>query len=184
MLKNEFTTPLEVEDLGNSLRRITAPLHYFDPWGREIIVPVGFITDFASVPALARCGVVALLLCRLLRSVLYHPAWLIALYAAEALAYFVIFVAEWLEDTTTDAIAAVHDWLYATRRFPKPVADWILFKGMRAKNAPRSALLKRLLFLDAVGVGGWFAWWGDARRRHNLAAKAHAYTEAGAGGRT
>lgn len=64
-MKSEFRTNLELEEVKdsadpvftisaeNSRFRLTAPLVYYsEHLGRELTVPKGFITDFASVPRL------------------------------------------------------------------------------------------------------------------------------------
>jgi hypothetical protein len=52
-MKSEFRTTLEVEQIPGNLWRLLAPfVYYSENLGREITVPAGFITDFASVPRL------------------------------------------------------------------------------------------------------------------------------------
>ena len=45
-----FLTPLLVEEVDKNNWRLHAPLRYVRSNGEEIIVPEGFVTDFASVP--------------------------------------------------------------------------------------------------------------------------------------
>lgn len=47
-----FRTTLKVEKIGEDRWRLTAPLIYVSTILGEIIVPEGFVTDFASVPRL------------------------------------------------------------------------------------------------------------------------------------
>lgn len=51
--KAQFLTTLRVEEIDETNWRLTAPLHYHSAiLGAVIVVPEGFITDFASVPRL------------------------------------------------------------------------------------------------------------------------------------
>lgn len=47
---NEFVTTLKTEQLGRTKFKLLAPLHYRDSLG-DIVVPTGFITDFANLKA-------------------------------------------------------------------------------------------------------------------------------------
>lgn len=48
----QFLTPLRVEQVNGAMWRLLAPLHYASSLTDPIAVPVGFLTDFASVPRL------------------------------------------------------------------------------------------------------------------------------------
>jgi len=51
-----FTTRLKIEAIpGENTYVLIAPLIYISIKGKKITVPLGFETDFASVPAFAKC---------------------------------------------------------------------------------------------------------------------------------
>jgi hypothetical protein len=53
MRQAAFLTSLDVRQISEDDWELLAPLHYYSPLlSREIIIPAGFITDFASVPRL------------------------------------------------------------------------------------------------------------------------------------
>ena len=158
-MRNIFITELETRDLCNGQRILTSPLKYIDPDGRLITVPVGFQTDFASIPPLARFAAIVLVLAQLLA--LGYSPWF---YALEAFAIFVILIAEWLENESTDKIATVHDYIYKTHCRSRSKADWILYNGMEARNAPRSGIIKSLFFWVNVRLFGWKPWRDDAEK--------------------
>ena len=155
-MKNEFLTELLVADLGDGWRILTGELKYVDERGVLWTVPVGFKTDFASVPSLARWFCFPLALCQLIARL-----WLPEFYLLELFCLWVIFVAEWLEDSTTDSIAAVHDFLYKTKPVSRWQADAILFQGMFATGAPHNPMWKRCLFWFNVRCFGWVPWRTD-----------------------
>ena len=157
-MQNIFLTPLETRDCGDGLRILTAPLKYIDPDGTLITVPVGFKTDFASIPPLARFAAIVLVIAQLLARF-----WCPWFYALEAFAIFVILIAEWLENESTDAIASVHDFIYKTRCRSRWQADMILYNGMAARNAPPSGITKSLFFWVNVRIFGWKPWRDDYR---------------------
>ena len=45
-----FLTPLRVERIDDRRWRLTGPLAWSDGEGNRLMVPVGFVTDFASIP--------------------------------------------------------------------------------------------------------------------------------------
>ena len=153
---NRFLNMLHDEALSGGHARLIAPLHYVTPWGEHLEVPKGFRTDFASVPSLARFGIVFASLFQIL-AVFYSP-WF---YILEAFCAWVIFVAEWLENRDSDMAAVVHDWLFKTRRFGFWKSNLILFYALRANGAPSNPLWKRWLFLINVCLFGWIPWIQD-----------------------
>ena len=155
---NRFLSKLHVEPLPGGKARLTAHLDYIDPWGKIIMVPRGFETDFASVPSLARFGVIAAAMFQLFT---IDSAWW---YLAELFAFWVIFVSEWLENRDSDEAAVVHDFLYTTQTRPRFVADMILFSALDARGAPYNPLWKRLLFLINVRIFGFIPWHDDKSR--------------------
>ena len=157
-VKNIFITELETRDCGDGFRILTEPLKYIDPDGEMIVVPTGFKTDFASVPPLARFAVIVLVISQIIARLLCP--WF---YFLEAFAIFVVLIAEWLENCSTDKIATVHDYIYKTRCRPRWKADWILYTGMAARNAPKSGIIKSLFFWLNVRLFGWKPWIDDAK---------------------
>ena len=73
--------------------RLNSDLVYIDPEGARHVVPSGFITDFASVPELARLASYVLLLAipAAILSAWFHIVWL--LIAAGVLCLFSVWVA-------------------------------------------------------------------------------------------
>lgn len=156
---NAFLTPLRCQQVPNSNRWIvTDELMYRDPYGNLIVVPKGFVTDFASVPPLARFASFIALFFQYLSRFLW---WMVIF---EGLALIVIALAETIENSGTDEIAVIHDYLYATRLFPRWKADWILNKGMIARGATYNPLWKRFLFWFNVRLAGWVPWANDAKK--------------------
>ena len=154
-VRNRFLNRLHVESLPGGRARLTAPLHYVTPAGELIVVPRGFETDYASVPSLARLGVMFAFTCWLIS--IWHPAALVGMFAA----YAVIFIAEWLENRDSDEAAVVHDWLYKQQKHWRWQADWILFSALAARGGPENALWKRWLFYVNVRLFGWKPWHDD-----------------------
>lgn len=136
---------------------------YVDPWGEVIVVEVGFVTDFASVPSLARMFGLLLAVAALVGR--FFPSLRSACLGVCLFSWAVIMMAEWLENSGTDEIAAVHDKVYATRCRSRWKGDLILFHGMVAKGATRNNLAKRLLFWTNVRLAGWWPWIQDAKKR-------------------
>jgi hypothetical protein len=101
LVSNRFLSRLHVEPLPGGRARLTAPLHYVTTDGELIVVPRGFETDYASVPALARFGVITAVSGQL--CAIWHP-WA---YLLEAFALWVCFVSEWLENRDSDEAAVV-----------------------------------------------------------------------------
>jgi len=53
MARSQFLSPLQVEQIDEKNWRLLADLRYYSALlGREVVVPKGFVTDFASVPRL------------------------------------------------------------------------------------------------------------------------------------
>jgi hypothetical protein len=51
MVKAMFLSPLQVEQIDDKNWRVLTPLRFYSvELGRMVIVPAGFVTDFASVP--------------------------------------------------------------------------------------------------------------------------------------
>ena len=158
--RNQFLECGAFQPVPNSRNFIvTERLHYIDPDGNEIVMEVGDMTDFASIPPLARLGMIVALACQYLAR--KNPEW----YFLEGFAAWVCLIAEWLENSGTDEIAAIHDKIYQTRCRSFWKANWILFKGMVAKGATRNNILKRILFYVNVTAFGIIPWIQDARKK-------------------
>jgi hypothetical protein len=138
-------------------------LKFLDMNGNVHVVHSGFVTDFASIPSLARLGATVMLLATAL---LPWAGW-------SALALLALgFVIAWLDpvlngDELLDAPAVLHDEGYRRKRLGntswllKFYWDWILFQAMRANGCP---LWKCWLIWFNVAAFGWFAWFIDGRQ--------------------
>ena len=105
-----------------------------------------------------RFAIIVALICQFLAR--RHPQF----YFLEAFAAWVCYIAEWLENSGTDEIAAIHDKCYQTRCRGFWKANYILFMGMVAKGATRNNILKRILFYVNVTLFGIIPWINDARK--------------------
>lgn len=133
-------------------------LVYKDDDGTITTVPSEFATDFASVPALARLAGAVLALAEI-AALKWHAAHIVSV-----IAWVVIMLAEWIENDNSDLAAVVHDFDYRFHRVPRWRADWRLFKALGAKNGPKNAMLKRILFYINVRLAGWWAWIHEPKR--------------------
>lgn len=159
----KFLTPIKVEYYKLNLWKLADVLKFRDSRGDVHVVPAGFVTDFASIPSLARIGAVVMLL-----AVILLP-WLGLLAACLFMTGFLI---AWLDpllngDDKLDGPASVHDNGYKRRRLGntswvlKFYWDWVLFDAMRAVKEP---LWKCVLIWFNVSVFGWVAWFQDGRK--------------------
>ncbi len=73
-MRNVFLSDLDTRDRGNGKRMLVSRLDYVDCDGKLIQVPVGFETDFASIPPLARMAAWVLLLSQVL-ALACAPGW-------------------------------------------------------------------------------------------------------------
>lgn len=161
----KFLTKLETTPLPDGVNhQLVKPLHFLDDDGTLIIVPAGFITDFASFPRLAFIGGMVILFTMpfLLAFIWLH--WLVAAAVAGLIfanGLFVVLVAEALElDDLIDPGATVHDFGYRVKRGSKMIWDGRLYRAMKATNRP---LWKRIVVYEGVNVGGFKAWRDDGR---------------------
>ena len=160
--RNVFLSRGAFRSIPNSNRWVvTEEIRYLDPEGNLIVVPVGFETDFASVPSLARIFGALLALLIVLGRIFESLKWICL--ACAFLCWLVVMMAEWLENSGTDEIAAVHDWIYGTRCRPRWKGDWILYCGMDAKGATRNGKAKSFLFWLNVRMAGWWPWIQDKK---------------------
>lgn len=163
---NRFLSVPQFESLSDGVRfRVCKTFTYVDTDGRCIDIPEGFVTDFASVPPLARFAAFILALCYFIARLFPQTGTFATIIGV--ISWWIILIAEWLENSATDAIASVHDFIYATRCRPRWKADFILFKGMKAINSPRSRFAKRFFFWLNVRLFGWKPWIDDARKIYN-----------------
>jgi len=163
--RNAFLSRPEYKDLPDGVNWELAgkPMRYVDPWGKEINVPVGFKTDFASIPDLSRIALYVLWF-GLMLALNYCPwFWILFLVAS-----WVIYIAEsFLHEGTWDDQSALHDWMYATRCRTFLQSNWILFVSMRAKGGVLTPTWKRVIIFLGVSAGGYKAWIDDARKLNN-----------------
>lgn len=161
-MKNQFISLPAYKPLDDGVNWIsTKRMKYIDPWGETIIVPVGFKSDFASIPNLSRIALIVQL-ASCLCCEFFNPWFFGAIFL---LATTVIFIAEeFLHEGTWDNQAFLHDWMFRTRCRSFWKANWILFVSMVAVGAAKTPLWKRILIFGGVAVGGYFAWVDDARK--------------------
>ena len=163
----KFLTPTKVEYFRANLWKLSDVLKFRDSHGDVHVVPAGFVTDFASIPSLARIGAVIMLLGLLL-------CFLSLILGGSIFALG--FAIAWLDpllngDDNLDGPATVHDDGYNRCRLGnsawvmKFYWDWVLFDAMRAVGEP---LWKCGLIWFNVSAFGWLAWYSDGRKhRHN-----------------
>ena len=158
-MTNQFISLPAYKPLDDGVRWIsTKRMNYIDPWGGMIIVPIGFVSDFASIPDLSRIAVIIQLIAFALAQ--WFNPWIF--YTLGALASVIIFIAEsFLHEGTWDAQAFLHDWMYKSRCRTFWQANWILFVSMKANGAAVTPLWKRILIFGGVALGGYFAWVDD-----------------------
>jgi hypothetical protein len=160
----KFLNKLAVTPLTGNNWQLVAGLKFRDANGDIHFVPAGFVTDFASIPSLARLGAVIMLAAAALGLLIGPIAWI-----------FVIagFLIAWLDpvlngDEKLDAPAVLHDNGYRRARLGntswvmKFYWDWILFIAMRANGEP---LWKCWLIWFNVAAFGWIAWYQDGNKQ-------------------
>lgn len=167
--RNQFLAQIVTTPFDDGVRfKMVESLPYVDPWGKLIVVPAGFVTDFASIPPLATIAgwvQVGSVLLFLLFSRLGLTGSACAAFTVLVAAWVVVMLANGLEhEGTWDAAAVVHDFLYATRARTFTQSNWILLKAMTAKGGGHTVLWKRWVIYGGVAVGGWLAWQDDARK--------------------
>lgn len=160
----KFLTPLEVTPLADGKNwRVVSDLKFEDANGFIHCVHAGFVTDFASIPSLARIG------SGLMIAGIVTLPWIGCIAIAAIMAGLVIcWIADDLNcDPLLDAPATLHDEGYRrphlgqTSWTLKFYWDWILFSAMRANGEP---LWKCWLIWCNVAAFGWVAWYQDGRK--------------------
>jgi len=143
--------------------RLEHDLIYQDSNGTIITVPAGFITDFASIPALNRIGLGVAAAGVLLANFNQHRPffhWLGHVLTVKG--FWIVWISNSLMcDDLLDAPATVHDWGYRVLRGSKLHWDGVLYRAMRATKRP---LWKRLIIWFNLVLFGWAAWWSNARK--------------------
>lgn len=133
-----FLSPLELEYIDGVRWRITAPFEYrlgADDGPEKVSIPVGFITDFASIP-------------RVLWNVL-PPA---GSYGRAAVIH------DWLyQHRTVVRVATARSMPVVVRLVDRAEADRVLNEGMGVLGVGR---LTRWLVYSGVRIGGWKPWNG------------------------
>ena len=163
-MKNKFISLPAYKPLDDGVNWIsTKRMKYIDPWGKQIIVPVGFVSDFASIPDLSRIAVIV----QMASGLCFEFFWPWFFGAIFVLATAVIFIAEeFLHEGTWDSAAFLHDFLFRTRCRTFWKSNIILFHAMVAKGAAKTPLWKRILIFGGVAIGGYLAWIDDGRKYH------------------
>jgi len=158
---SSFTTPLVVSPLPDGRRwRLVRSFSYHigSKYSKDIIkVPMGFVTDFASVPQM----IIAIigLICIVLAYYLSAP-WL--LWLGVAIVLLILSIPYWGK---YGKAAVVHDYLYQFLRWMlkqpqhKPLFDRLYY----AKDNPRK--FADDVFLEAMLVGGTKPWKAKAMYR-------------------
>lgn len=142
---------MDASPLGDGVNwRLNKPLVYTSPTGVETVIPEGFVTDFASVPDLARLGLAVLIVGYFLSFI-----WLVAAGAV------IIFFSKTIDDNAkTDEPAVLHDWRYARQDKTFFFANWELFTTLGIGNP----LWLRFLYWFNLTLFGIFAWKSDAKK--------------------
>lgn len=156
----QFLTPLVTKPLPDGTsRQLVAALKFRDAQGGLHVVPTGFITDFASVPDLARIAVwLLIVIVPLSWVILWFEHWrcFIAVDCLIAFALWVAAIAHRLSgDPLIDAAAVVHDYEYRVTRSNRMYADLLLWQGMVATDRPT---WKRVIIWGNVRLFGWKPW--------------------------
>ena len=161
-MRNQFISLPTYKPLPDGVNWIlTKRLKYIDVDGKIIIVPIGFVTDFASIPDLSRIALIVQLASGLCFE-FFNPWFFGAIFL---LATTVIFIAEeFLHEGTWDDQSALHDYLFRTRCRGFWKSNWILFKAMKAKGGAVTPNWKRWIIFSGVALGGIFAWIDDGRK--------------------
>ena len=122
---------------------------------RSIEIPSEFVTDFASIPPLARMAGIVLML-----DFILSQFWRF-MYGVGFLAWLVVMVADEFFDDRLDAPAVVHDWCYRTRLHNRRDSDAILFDACLANDVP--GWKARMVWLN-VRLFGWIRYYSYRRR--------------------
>lgn len=150
-MKAQFYKPIHIELSADGQNWIlTESLKYEDSDGRLLTVPVGFKTDFASIPPLSTIGGLIIALGLVMR----HFVWVSAILTLVGLVP--VLLCNTLEkDDMLDAPATVHDWGYRVIRGRKSYWDRVFWRAMGATKRP---IWKRTVLFTAVSLFGWLAW--------------------------
>jgi hypothetical protein len=159
-VEGKFTTPFNVSPLPDGINWILKSRSVFHPALAEpVIVPKGFITDFASIPPLAT--IFGLLLVPLIPLAAFVTSWC---WPLVAFCLLVVIISDGLNcDDRLDAPATAHDFLYRTHSRSRQLADAILREGMRCQKVP---FWKAFIVWFNVRIFGWKAWNDNARKFH------------------
>jgi Protein of unknown function (DUF1353) len=156
VMKPGFLTLISVTPLSDGVNwRLEHDLVYKDSDGKILTVPAGFITDFASIPPLAR--IAGYILTATIPLAYFYPVF----YIPVAVAVGVALISDSLNgDDLLDAPATVHDYGYRVLRGNKIQWDGVFYRAMGATNRP---MWKRLLLWGNVAAFGWTAWYNNGR---------------------
>ena len=149
---SSFTTPLVVSPLPDGRRwKLVFQFRYHvgKRYGRDVIaVPMGFVTDFASIPQLL-IGIIGSI--AILAGYFKDITWL--LLAGVAITLLAIIFSRWGK---YGKAAVVHDYLYLMKTRTRKAADGIFREGMLVL---RVNMIQVFLMYWSVRAFGWPAWY-------------------------
>ena len=159
---SHFITPLKVTPLADGKNwQVVETLKYEDKRGDIHVVPAGFVTDFASIPNIARIGGSVMFIGFIL-SHITSLAFLLVL-----LGLWLVWIADNFNcDDKLDAPATLHDNGYKRPRFGK--VSWVMkfywdalfYEAMKVNGVH---FWKRFTIWFAVASCGWMAWHTDGQ---------------------
>lgn len=159
-----FVGALDVTPLPDAVRwKLHSDFIYTANSGSRIVIPAGFVTDFASIPPLNKLGFALILLGRGISNI-SRVCWLG--YLLVLLGLFAVWVADELRPWGEYGYAAIlHDYLYNNLLYNRRRCDYLLLEGMKACGTPKWKMFAIFTF---VRLFGWIPWWRkSARRRSN-----------------
>jgi len=158
-VKNQFITRLDCSpDQDGVYWTLNKPLKYIDHFGRLIVVPAGFTTDFASIPPLSTIGGSIVALGAILAQ--FWPFWWLLAAAAWVVA---MLSSKFEHEGTWDEASCLHDYLYHSRITGFWRSNLTFYEAMKAKGGGFTPRIKRWILFMAVNLGGYKAWRDDGR---------------------
>lgn len=140
--------PLQVRLLGDGATwRLLSAFLYWDACCGEVVVPVDFETDFASVQPLRTMAVALLALSLLVGWFLPPLGALLGTVGFGVLALYASVVGY------GNAAAAIHDRLYFTAELSRKAADRVFFNALRSSGVAR---WRAWLMYTGVRLGGYW----------------------------
>lgn len=131
-MMDRFPLPLNVQLLqGGETGRLLAKFIYWDADHAEVVVPVGFETDFASVRPLRTIAVGILFLSLVVSWLLPPLGALLGALGFGVLALYASVVGY------GQAAATIHDHLYTTSELSRKAADHVFYNALRSSGIAR-----------------------------------------------